>query len=330
MVSPEDAETLCHHQQDHFYLGAFLIQSWLGGLLQRTAAEYAEKKNPRDRSLQTGESWQAFLDTFNRSTRRGYCYLLSSLFRFAGSDHSPANSLRRALVPLSIEHDCTGQYLGPKALKDLEQRWLAADAKRGKQKADAIAAEYSAVNDLGRKTIVRWCDWLDAAIHMRVHQLWHTSPACFDPDPQNRLLAALGAAEKHLARLDPKAQLAWAWDFAHAAESYKDSPKWALVGKAMSDKSDRRWDYAEVDRYVVALWPLVKAYNWTYRDLLSVIKPGLMRPESYPCASEQEFATYCSNVLALRKSAKGTTSKTGRPPGYDIAVRCCPGLAIRA
>ncbi len=85
-------------------------------------------------------------------------------------------------------------------------------------------------------------------------------------------------------------------------------------------------DYADVDTYVIALWPLVKAYNWTYRDLLTTIKPGLNRADAYPCSGEQEFATYRVNVLGLRKARRSVSAKDGRPAGYDIARELCPAL----
>ena len=47
----------------------------------------------------------------------------------------------------------------------------------------------------------------------------------------------------------------------------------------------------------------------------------------YPCGPDQDFAAYCSNVLGLRKTAKGVTAKNRRPKGYDIATQFCPALA---
>ncbi len=301
----DQAIALYQTEKEPFYLGAFMIQSWLGGLSQRAAAEYAEKKNPRDRSLQSGEGWNYLSEMLGSITGK-FRFLLSWLYRFSVSDRSPANVLRRALVPLSIEHHQTGDYFGRKTLK--------------------LAKVSRAGEELARRTLVRWCDWVDAAIHLRTHRGWHLAPVCFDADPENRMLAALGNAEKHLPRLGDSARNAWLWDFAQAAERYKDSPKWSLVGKAMSATSHRRWDYADVDTYVIALWPLVKAYNWTYRDLLTVIKPALKRPGVYPCSSEQDFATYCVNVLGLRKTGKGISAKDGRPEAYEIARELCPGL----
>jgi hypothetical protein len=89
----------------------------------------------------------------------------------------------------------------------------------------------------------------------------------------------------------------------------------------------RPWLYPDVDSLVIGLWPLVTKYNWTYRDLLKTIRPALKRPKAYPCEREQDFATYCTNVLGLRKTAKGASSKNGHPPGHTIAEHLCPALA---
>src|SRR2546427_8472953 len=56
-------------------------------------------------------------------------------------------------------------------------------------------------DQLSTETIRRWCDWLDAAVHLQTHRRWHLAPACFDPDPEKRYLAALGNAQRNIARL---------------------------------------------------------------------------------------------------------------------------------
>jgi hypothetical protein len=310
----EDAEAFFKKEHDPFYLAAFLIQCWLGGLVIRAAGQYAENKNPKDRSLQTGECWRSFVEFFNLKPEKPCQYPLSCLFRFSALDDSPGNSLRHALVPLTIEHRVTGDYFGPATALNADPQLKTKDSKL---KTD----------DASRRTIIRWCDWLDAEIHLRTHRRWHEFPACFDPDPETRHLAALGNAQRHLSKLDDRAKACWLADFATAVEHFQNSPKWCALGKAMADDSDRQWQYPDVDTLAIALWPLVKAYNWTYRDLLTVIRPALKRGDAYPCGGEQEFAPYCANVLGLRKKAKGVSAKNGRPKGSEIAREWCPALA---
>ncbi len=322
MRSFEEAEAFAEREKDPFYLAAFMFQYWLGQLVTKATAEYADKKNPKERLLQSGEGWRGFCGMFESKEENGYLLRLGYMMRFSLSDNSSGNSLRHALVPLNMEHQCTCDYFG--------------DGNGAKSKQD--------LNDLARRTIERWCDWVDAAVHLRVHRLWHRAPTCFEPDPEARELALLGNAQRYLPRLDERARASWLWDFAMAAERFKDSPKWAVVGKAMAaapadpetaargglregNGSGPVWQYEDVDTLVIALWPLVKVYNWTYRDLLKTIKPGLKRPEAYPCDREQDFATYCANVLGLRKRGKGVSAKDGRPKGYDVALKYCPTLA---
>jgi hypothetical protein len=94
----------------------------------------------------------------------------------------------------------------------------------------------------------------------------------------------------------------------------------------MSSDSNRVWTYRELDTAIISLWPLVRRHNWTYRDLLEMVRPALIRPDAYPCDREQDFATYCNNVLGLRKSGHGTTAKDGKPVGWEVARRICPAL----
>ena len=125
--------------------------------------------------------------------------------------------------------------------------------------------------------------------------------------------------------MDERARAAWLSDFTAAAERFQDSDKWGALGQAVADQSDRLWLYPDLDTLVIALWPLVKAHNWTYRDLLSVMRPALERPDAYPCDSEQNFATYCINVLGLRKVGRGASARNGRADTksrWSIVRRC--------
>src|SRR5437773_4820491 len=63
----DDAAVLFEREKDPFYLAAFMIQCWLGELVVRGVAEYAENKTPRDRSLQTGAAWRLLREFFPKS-----------------------------------------------------------------------------------------------------------------------------------------------------------------------------------------------------------------------------------------------------------------------
>jgi hypothetical protein len=79
---------------------------------------------------------------------------------------------------------------------------------------------------------------------------------------------------------------------------------------------------------IISIWPLVKLNNWTYRDLLAVTRIILAAPHGYPLEREQELATYCQNVLGLRKSGlKGRSNPEGKPRGWEVALKLCPRSA---
>jgi len=300
MRSFKEAAALSTKNNDPFYLDAFAFQCWLGDLLSTTIAEYAEKKNPRNRLLQSGQAWQGFQKLFAKAGDEDFPTILSHLLRFAKHDDPQAANLRQALIPLSLEHECTGEYFGAKS-------------------ARPTPALLSASIGIIRRSLVRWCDWLDASVHFDTHAFWRLAPAAFDPDPDKRELAALGIQQCYLAHCDDSAKARWLSSFSEAAERFKDSTKWPTLGRAMSAQTVLPWPYARVDAAVIRLWPLVKKYNWTYRDLLNVLRPALKRPTAYPCNTEQEFSPYCANVLGLRKPGRGRSARNGKPEGYEIA-----------
>jgi hypothetical protein len=337
----DDAEALACKENDTFYLAAFLIQLWLSDLVLRNAAEYAEKKNPRDRSLQSGESFRALQEYFKLETPRAHTFLLANLHRFCVADPSPANALRRALIPLMAEH------------------------RHPQPSSPSTSAPPEAA---ARATLIRWCDWLDAALHLRTHRHYHLAPGCFHPDPAVRELALLADAERHLADLPDRARQAWFADLTAASHRHHHSPLWPQIGKALSAEA-RSWAYPELDTLIIALWPLVKKYRWTYRNLMDLLAPfhaaqkhgqKLCREESpspqaahnpaarrkphsalrtpnstlsravhdapYPCDREQNFGTYCTHVLSLFKQSRGRTNPKAPLPGLALALEICPIL----
>ena len=305
MKNLDEARALCERERDSFYIDAFLFEAWLGMVSLAAGAEYAEKKNAKDRTMQSGKAWQAFLEIFARARLQDFPYIMESLYRFAEYDDVQSRLLLKSITPLSHEHNFFGDYAGPKTM--------------GVLKTPVAAMQ------MARRTIQRWCDWLDALIHFQTHASWHYQPARFDPDPEKRELAALGINQRNFAELNNFGKTWWQWHHGEAAERFKDSPKWPALGKAMADESERVWNYPDLDMAVISIWPLVKYFNWTYRDLLAVIKMIFSGPHRYPLESELELATYCPNVLGLRKSGpKGRSTPDGKPQGWEVALKLCP------
>jgi hypothetical protein len=302
---------------------------WLAHLLLDSLAQYTDHKSARDRSPQTGQAWRGLLQTFDPKRPGEFAALLLDLVRLVENRTPPFNLLSSAYACLAIEHEVTNELFGV-STPDLSD-----------QPVEAAL--------LVQRTLQRWCDWLDVEIHLSTHRFWHQAPACFDPDPEKRDLAILGTTQRHFAHQTDYTKNLWSKLHALLAQHFAVSPKWKTLGEAMASQAERSWPYPELDTAIISLWPLLKKHNWTYRDLMHVVsslrslsqpstnntssrrsqtkadQPSTNNPQqSYPCDSEQSFATYCVNVLGLRKTTKGVTARTGHPPGYEIAKRLFP------
>ena len=131
---------------------------------------------------------------------------------------------------------------------------------------------------LQRKFVERLCEWLDAIAHWRIHQRSYVSPVSFDVDADKRELAGIGWQQKHFSQLDGVTKAYWQLHHNEAAQRFKDSPKWATVGKAMYSEKTRYQPYPQLDDLLIWLWPLLKKHNWTYRDLLNVVRGSRPKP----------------------------------------------------
>jgi hypothetical protein len=115
------------------YLAAFLIQCWLGGLVTRAAAGIRRKQEPqRGASFRVVNPGAVLVEMFELEP--GKSCQVSSLVsvslqrrgRFAG------NSLRRALVPPSIEHRCLGGlFRAAKPSRVLEAKTVTSEGNAG-------------------------------------------------------------------------------------------------------------------------------------------------------------------------------------------------------
>jgi hypothetical protein len=263
-----------------------------------TAAQYAEEKLPNRRNLQVGEASRVFSELFRDTRDPDFSVLFVHLARFANADAPYNHALRQGYWAMSKE----GDLPPPRQLlrgRDIQKRV-----------------------PLQRKFVERLCEWLDAIAHWRIHQRSYVSPISFDVDPDKRELAGIGWQQKHFSQLDAVTKAYWQFHHNQAAQRFKGSPKWATVGKAMYWEKTRYQPYPQLDELLIWLWPMVKKHDWTYRDLLNVVRAITSRA-AYQCNTERKLATYCINVLGLRKRRAGKTSRNGKPNGFEAAVSLC-------
>ncbi len=307
LPSLEAATALSEAQGDPFYRNAYMIQVWLSHLVAQAAAEYAPGNHRRYRVMQTGQAQRTFLQTFGNVADAQFPPLLDGLYRFTEYDHPLAGILFRALLALSIEQECSGDLFEPRA----------PDQSKRPREANALL----------RQSLERWCDWIDAVIHLRTHAHSHLAPDSFSPlASTNSQSAPLSLESLPLAQSPAVASPPSLEPHFETAGSWTDTARWHAFSQAMLLQASTLWPFQEVDEVVISLWPLLKRQHWTYADLLNVLRDLLRRPEAQPCRNDQVFSAYCASNLGLHRIGRGETAKDNRPAGYDVALRLCPPL----
>lgn len=132
-------------------------------------------------------------------------------------------------------------------------------------------------------------------------------------------------------------------EFAHAAflaATFYEDDHWAEVKKLspnakkkfereFSKPTRAKWKHPHLDMWLVSIWPLVTAYDWTYRDVWMVAARHPQLEESFRFETVDSFVTHCK-CLELRLNPKAS-QKTGRVKGEvesrlpfmsNIALKC--------
>jgi len=299
MQTIQDAAKLNIQECTTFYVSAYLFQVWISELSLANAAQMAEQPDPAQRSplpgkskiFQSGEAWRGFQKYFGKATDAEIPTIFGDLMEFGGCDDLLADHILRSAVPLSIEHEITGDFIGthtPRLLANEPQRAIA----------------------VMRATIVRLCDWLDSELHLRLLREWHLMPDCFDPDPKKRELALLGINYRHFNRLSEQAKDRFITHAADVAAEHKNTPDWAAFRQTANNPAPpaRPWPTEKLDTVIVRLWPLVKRYHWSASQLLGTLGKVLPAPDLSLCPNEVALVSYCNDTLNLRWNANSTLS----------------------
>lgn len=223
--------------EDRFYLNSVVAQVWLMQLRKFTGDHCAKKGSSPEAGLQSGYAWRSFSKAFGPLSPIEWVRLFENLLRFANyGGYPPARAFFLAYAPLAFEHDASGEYIGPGV-------WT-----------PEAGSKMAAVRV--RRTLKRWCDWLESLVHFQMHEAQR-------PD----------AAER------------------------------------------------ELDKLLIFSWPLVKRHNWSFADLLNIVRGAVNCATSLPCQSEHHLAAYCRTALGLNASSRPRISNEGPVPGRMVAER---------
>jgi hypothetical protein len=275
METYEDAEAISEKEHDHFYLCAFMMKSWLQGLVLDAAIRLPPLNQLGKPAPQTGQGWKGFLDIFGQLSDAQFHYSIRAVLRFLKYDDAGSDLLLRAQVPLTIEH----------LLRDASPELGVVPMP--KQPCEAVLPM--------RGDAERWCDWLDALIHLETY----------------------GQAQLSLDRLDVDLSSEFV-SFGYPLCKLPDE-------NHSSDAGPQGWPRREIDTFLIALQPLAKHYHWSCEDLLNVVRKLVSQPQDHPCWSKRDLASYRHQVLALPPLPSGP-AKLPVPAGFEAARQICPPL----
>lgn len=297
MESEEEAIRVAREKEDAFFLAAYRLRGIQETLAAFYTLEFSEKKNPRERMLQRDVAWELFSEQFRvfMAQDLGLPFLgdLTRYGQHAGKlceDGAIAVLFARADLPIPELNEC-----------------------------DDLLGCRAKVRHCLRGLFTRVCDWLEALQHLDTYARYADIPVLFQPDALSREIAQMGILHRIYPWLDADLQKQWAESFDQLQNEHGGTPRWRLFEEARTTSKTGAPKYPELDQAIIMLWPLMKQYNWTYRDLMTVLAEVLPEHRGYPCDREQNLATYCPNVLGLRKEGRAGRSK----PGMTL-----PGLAL--
>jgi|ERR1017187_8133311 hypothetical protein len=162
-----------------------------------------------------------------------------------------------------------------------------------------------ATEDGARQCVIRFYEWMLARARGFRLLLLKENPEGEHPDKE--INDAIFAA--HLAKRG---------ELQHPFFNQFDLEKLSKAAKnnfdrVLSKPTQARWNYPQLDMWLVSIWPLVTAYNWTYRDVWMIAARHPQLEELLRLETVASFARHCK-FLELRLSPKGS-QKTGRVKG---------------
>ena len=329
MESYEHALALARERHDDFLPRAFQIRQWLADCVIETCAAYANPHRRPGEPMQTGGVLSAFLDVFDLRRDDQLLPASQALFRFLKYSHPLSDVLARSRAPLHIEHDVTGDYSGRRTLH------------LAKNPATAVP--------LLRRSLERWCDWLDAINHLEVHRSSQLALAGFEPTKADEFVAFGFNLCKLPNPETPSSPLNWLWrhdtppaiDLAQLAvlpspsrgegpephiphSAFLAAPNPASAGEGGRTPHLKTWPNEEVDTLLIALQPVAKQYAWSCADLLKVLRKLVRNPAVFPLWHESDLEYYRKTELALPPLAAENFSENPLPAAFDLALALCP------
>jgi hypothetical protein len=306
-----DAEAYSDKTGDAYFEICYHLEGKLNLCLKAIHDLYANAPKTKRPKMQTGLVRELICPAGWPKHPKTLVYTLVACSRFCHEDTIHAYTVKEAMAAFVLEREHDG------ALRD------SAFDQRTFEPLTPVDAENA------RRDLARLCDWIESRLHYGTHTLWYGAPSCFSDDPDRVHLANIGIAQRHLAKFPERDRKRWEGIHGRAAQKHQaDMKAWGTVGKVQHDPEPRTWTHPDVDARIIALWPLVLHYNWTYPDFLKVLEQLLplqsgSSDRRYPLDSVESLKVHCRVICGLTKPGKGKSAKHF-PEGWKIAEQLFP------
>jgi|GEM_PF-6111656 len=164
--------------------------------------------------------------------------------------------------------------------------------------------------------IKRLCDWEEAFIAVDAYVLFKQNKNCYNADWFKSFVNILASrlsnyspslhTQAYRAGMDNlRAITKTELPDLHAAQLYEEAAS--------------EWKTPRLDRWLFRVWPLVKHYDWNFKELHGVVIEKLQTvlqvdSESYPCKTPDTLGQHCRLVLGLKHEERraGRPSRSGK------------------
>lgn len=306
----DEALAYCEKTGDNYYATAFLLEFWIGNLVIEMSNKYADLP-PKKRNMQNGEAFGHFVfkDLFsNCDDPKELLTFIRHLLRFSEEEDTYGELVRRSI-------NLFGEENGVIPVVDM----------------NALRPGPSALIQM-RLYVRRFCDWFDALLQSNAHFMYYHAPGAYHPgDEEARHLFTLGIGEGAMPHLSGYDQQFWRWNHESALHRLSNPSQWKFLADGVKNEGKRHQAHPEVDEFIIVLWPLMKRFNWSYNELLTVLEQALPHYVGrYPCDLYSNLQKHCLQALGLKKGTGDTRGPAGKstsryeqcdppmPEGFEI------------
>jgi hypothetical protein len=187
-----------------------------------------------------------------------------------------------------------------------------------------------------RKEIQRVCDWFESQAALSAYCIYKLNKNCFQEDAFkawiNRLIQKIELRVPFVTPTERDVLFRGGLDDLKYGFGKEGVTDWEAA--KFHDPKPSKWEHDRLDKWLFQIWPLVKHYDWTMKEISAVIQEKSEKKirtnlevdfEKYPCKSPDTLGQHCRLVLGLRHEDRPLGKPSSRehaflPPRAFLAL----------